>query len=130
MGDVDVGADIAAGAADAAFDCALMGLARDFVTGRLRGQALGHHLEQRCAAAASAAPMLTFLDNHDTETWTHATGTARAPLGAPLLLLTPGIPVLTWGTELARIGGAKDPDNRSMMPWEAAADAETSVPDI
>jgi glycosidase len=125
MGDVDVGADIAAGAADAAFDFGLMGLARDFVNGRLRGQALGHHLEQRCAAAARSAPMLTFLDNHDTETWTHATGTARAPLGAPLLLLTPGIPVLTWGTELARLGGAKDPDNRSMMPWEAAADAET-----
>lgn len=127
MGDDEVSADVASGATDAAFDFGVMGLARDFVTGRLRGRALGHHLEERAAAARRSPPMLTFLDNHDTETWTWATGVDRAPLGAPLLLLTPGIPVLTWGVELARPGGPKDPDNRTMMPWAVADAADDDV---
>lgn len=124
IGDDAVIADVASGATDAAFDFALMGLARDFVTGRLRGLALGHHLEKRAVAAIGSPLMLTFLDNHDTETWTWAAGVDRAPLGAPLLLLTPGIPVLTWGVELARPGGPKDPENRTMMPWDVADAAD------
>lgn len=118
-GDRAVIDDVATGAADAAFDFGLMGLARDFVQGRLRGVAAGHHLERRAAAMSSSPPLLTFLDNHDTETWAHAVG-ARAPLGAPWLLLTPGIPVITWGTEVGRVGGAGDPANRAFMPWPEA----------
>jgi glycosidase len=124
-GDPAVVEDVAAGAADAAFDFTLMGLARDFVQGRLRGTAAAHHLTRRAAALATSPPALTFLDNHDTETWAHAVG-ARAPLGAPWLLLTPGVPVLTWGTEVGREGGAGDPTNRTMMPW---SDAERQAAD-
>jgi glycosidase len=118
-GDPAVVDDVAAGAADAAFDFTLMGLARDFVQGRLRGVAAGHHLTRRAAALSSSPPALTFLDNHDTETWAHAVG-SRAPLGAPWLLLTPGLPVITWGTEVGRVGGAGDPANRAFMPWAEA----------
>jgi glycosidase len=119
-GDPDVIDDVATGAADAAFDFTLMGLAREFVQGRLRGKAAAHHLERRAQAMATSPPLLTFLDNHDTETWAHAVG-ARAPLGAPWLLLVPGIPVITWGTEVGRVGGGGDPANREMMPWAEAA---------
>jgi glycosidase len=118
-GDPAVLDDVAAGAADAAFDFTLMGLAREFVQARLRGVAAAHHLSRRAQAMTSSPPLLTFLDNHDTETWAHAVG-PRAPLGAPWLLLTPGIPVITWGTEVGRPGGAGDPANRQMMPWAEA----------
>lgn len=124
-GDPAVIDDVAAGAADAAFDFTLMALARDFVQGRLRGAAAAHHLTRRAAALTTSPPALTFLDNHDTETWAHAVG-SRAPLGAPWLQLTPGVPVLTWGTELGRTGGAGDPANRTMMPW---AEAERQADD-
>lgn len=124
-GDPAVIDDVAVGAADAAFDFHLMGLARGFVQGRLRGVAAAHHLKQRAKALASSPPLLTFLDNHDTETWGHAAG-LRAPLGAPWLLLTPGTPVLTWGTEVGRTGGAGDPANREPMPWP---DAERQAAD-
>jgi hypothetical protein len=104
-----------------------MGLARDFLQGRMRSAAVAHHLEQRALALRDGPPMLTSLDNHDTETWAHAVD-ARAPLGAPLLLMTPGIPVITWGTEIGRHGGAKDPENRTRMDW-AAADLAASDDD-
>ncbi|HEY1097807.1 MAG TPA: alpha-amylase family glycosyl hydrolase [Myxococcota bacterium] len=120
-GSADVVADVKAGAADAAFDFGLMGLARDFVVGRLRPKALAHHLEQRAQALSSGPPMLTFLDNHDVETWAHAAG-EHAPLGAALLLGTPGIPAITWGSEVGRVGGAVDPDNRTMIDWARVDD--------
>lgn len=116
-GDVEVTNDVRRGAADAAFDFGFFGLARDCVLGRMRARACTHHLETRAAALANGPPMFTFLDNHDVETWTHATG-ARAPLGAALLLITPGIPVLSWGTDVGRPGGAVDPDNRTMIDWQ------------
>jgi alpha-amylase len=125
-GDAGVTADVAAGAADAAFDFGFMGIAQGFVSGRLRAQAAAHHLTARATALSTgptSPPALHFLDNHDTETWAHAVG-RRAPLGAPLLLLSPGIPVMTWGTELGRAGGAGDPENRSFMPWDVADDAD------
>lgn len=118
-GDDVVARDIATGAADAAFDFGLMGVARDFVQGRMRSAAAAHHLQRRADALRAGPPMLTFLDNHDTETWAHAVG-PRAPLGAPLLLLSPGIPVITWGTELGRRGAAADPENRERLDWAQA----------
>ena len=115
-GDATVAADVNSGAADAAFDFGFMGLARDFVVGRLRPQAFAHHLEHRAAALSKGPPMFTFLDNHDVETWATAVGD-RAPLGAALLLTTPGIPVITWGTDVGRVGGSVDPANRTMLDW-------------
>ncbi len=115
-GDPNVAADVNAGAADAAFDFGFMGLARDFIAGRLRPKAFAHHLETRAQALSSGPPMLTFLDNHDVETWATAVG-PHAPLGAALLLTTPGIPTISWGTEVGRVGGHADPDNRTMIDW-------------
>lgn len=125
-GDAAVQDIVASGAADAVFDFSLRGLARDWVAGRMRTAALVHHLEARDHALRDGPPMLTFLDNHDVETWAHATG-ARALLGAPLLLLDRATPVVTWGTELGRVGGAEDPFNRTMMPWDEAERAEHDV---
>lgn len=112
-----------AGAADAVLDFSLMGLARDWVAGRMRTAAFVHHLVARDEAQRAAPPMLAFLDNHDVETWAHAVG-SRAVLGAPLLLLDRAVPVITWGTELGRLGGAADPDNRTAMSWDEVARAE------
>jgi glycosidase len=111
------------GAADAVLDFSFAGLARDWVSGRLRSAALAHHLVRRDAALGSGPPMLAFLDSHDVQTWAHAVG-RRAPLGAPLLLFDRAAPVLTWGTEIGRRGGAGDPENRTFMPWAEAARAE------
>jgi glycosidase len=115
-GDSDVVNDVRTGAADAAFDFGFFGLARDCVLGRMRPRACAHHLESRAAALSAGPPMFTFLDNHDVETWAHATGT-RAPLGAALLLTTPGTSVLSWGIDVGRVGGAVDPDNRTLIDW-------------
>jgi glycosidase len=122
-GDADVVDDVRSGAANAAFDFGFFGLARDCVLGRMRPRACAHHLETRAPALASGPSMFTFLDNHDVETWAHAAG-ANAPLGAALLLTTPGTPVLSWGIEVGRVGGAVDPDNRTMIDWTHVDDTE------
>ncbi|MDP2341769.1 MAG: alpha-amylase family glycosyl hydrolase [Deltaproteobacteria bacterium] len=124
-GDAVVDDIISSGAADAVFDFGLMGLARDFVKGRMRSAAFAHHLVERDAVAAGGPPMLPFLDNHDTETWTHAVGSSRSPIGAALLLTNRGVPVVTWGTELQREGGPQDPENRTFMPWERASSSSS-----
>jgi len=124
-GDPAVRAIVDDGAADAVLDFSLAGLARDWVTGRLRSAALAHHLVRRDAALRDGPPMLGFLDSHDVTTWAYAVGD-RAPLGAPLLLFDRAIPVVTWGTEVGRRGGAGDPDNRAFMPWDDVARAEVS----
>ncbi len=119
-GDAVVDEILSSGAADAVFDFGFAGLARDFVQGRMRSAAFVHHLVKRDADAAPRAPMLPFLDNHDLATWTGSVGAQRSPIGAALLLTNRGIPVVTWGTELLREGGATDPENRSFMPWDRA----------
>ena len=112
--------------ADTAFDFGLMGLARDFLTRRMRPQAFAHHLKRRhdTALLRREPPMLTFLDNHDTETFVHAVGPRLAPLGAVLLMTTRGVPVITWGNEVLREGGKGDPENRSFMPWDRVHEME------
>jgi glycosidase len=126
-GDPVVAAIVADGAADAVLDFSLSGLARDWVTGRMRSAALAHHLVRRDRALREGPPMLAFLDNHDVETWAHAVGAARAPLGAPFLLFDRAVPVITWGTEVGRRGGAGDPENRTFMPWDDLARAESDA---
>ena len=116
-GDAVVDDDIATLRCDAALDFGLKGLTADFLSRRMKTRAFVHHLVNRDRLAAQRAPMVTFLDNHDVESWVHAVGPARAPLGAALLLSTRGIPALSWGTEVGREGGAGDPDNRTFMPW-------------
>jgi len=115
-------ADVAGAAADTAFDFTVMGSARDFLVGRMRGEALAHHVQRR-ARAPLASQLITFLDNHDTETWAHAVAD-RAPLGAFLLVAQPGVPSITWGAEVGRAGGPSDPTCRSFMPWHDVAAAE------
>jgi len=117
------GADRRKAAADAVFDFGFMGPARDFLQGRMRSAAFAHHLRVReSARVATTTQTLPFLDNHDTETWTFAVGDERSPIGAALLFTDGRVPVLTWGTEVRRRGGAGDPENRSFMPWK---DVET-----
>jgi glycosidase len=123
-GDPVVDALVTGGAVDGVLDFSFFGLARDWLQGRMRTAAFVHHLQKRDAALAAGPPMLAFLDNHDVETWAHAVGAARAPLGAPLLLLDRAVPVITWGTEVGRVGGAGDPTNRTFQPWADVAAAE------
>lgn len=122
VGDANVDDIVGSGAADAVFDFGFYGPARDFLQGRMRSKAFAHFLvEREQKSVASTSQMLVFLDNHDIETWTHAVGLDRSPIGAALLLSDRQIPVVTWGTEVRRMGGAKDPDNRTFMPWDDVA---------
>jgi alpha-amylase len=123
-GDDAVDDAVASGAADAVLDFSFGGLARDWVSGRMRSAAFAHHVLARDTALARGPPMLSFLDNHDVETWAHAVGPSRAPLGAPLLFFDRAVPVVTWGTEVGRAGGAGDPENRTSMSWDDVALAE------
>lgn len=116
-GDDVVRAYTESGAADTLFDFSFAGLVEGFLTGRLRAEALAHHLEQW--HAADGPPLVHSLDTHDTSTLVHRLGDDarhRYPLAAFLQMSVRGVPLVTWGDELAR-GGGEWPDNRGDMPW-------------
>lgn len=122
-GDDVVGAYVESGAADTLFDFSFSGLVEGFLTGRMRAEALAHHLERW--HAAEGPPLVHFLDTHDTATLHHRLGAARQryPLAAVLQMTVRGIPLVTWGDEVAR-GGGEWPRNRSSMPWERLNDRD------
>jgi pullulanase len=106
-----------AGAADTIFDFSFPGLVEGFLAGRLRAEALAHHLE--AWHEADGPPAVHWLSTHDTPPLSHRLGEheGRLPLAAFLQLSVRGLPLVTWGEELGR-GGGPWPHNRSSMPWE------------
>ncbi len=113
---------VASGAADTLFDFSFHGLVEDFLAGRMRAEAAGHHLAKRCASGQ--VPLVHFLDSHDVPTFLHRLAPEhkpRYPLAAVLQFTTFGIPLITWGNELGRTGGDW-PHNRAFMPWEHLAE--------
>ncbi len=124
-GDDATRALVEAGAVDTLFDFSFHGLAEGFLTGRMRAEAAGHHLATR--HEATGPPMVHFLDSHDVPTFRfrlHAEGLdQRYPLAAVLQMTIAGIPQVTWGNEVGRMGG-EWPHNRSDMPWDALESAE------
>ncbi len=122
-GDENVRAYVDSGAADTLFDFSFSGLVEGFLTGRMRAEALAHHLEQW--HAAEGPPLVHSLDTHDTSTFVHRLGddSERYPLAAFLQMSVRGIPLVTWGDELAR-GGGEWPLNRADMPWSKLESTE------
>jgi alpha-amylase len=111
----DAPALLAGSELDTLFDFTFSGLVEGFLTGRLRAEALAHHLTRWHEARR---PLIFSLNTHDEPTLLHRLGDARAryPLAAALLLSTWGVPLVAWGDELGRGGGAW-PHNRASMPW-------------
>lgn len=104
---------------DSLIDFSFDGLVEGFLNGRLRAEALGHHLEKR--HRAPGPPLAHFLDSHDTTTLLARLPSAthpRYPLAGVLQMTVRGMPIVTWGDELGRRGGPW-PDNRASMDWAA-----------
>jgi glycosidase len=119
---------IADGRADTLIDFSFDGLVEGFLSGRMRAEAVAHHLKRRHEAIGP--PMAHFIDSHDVTTLLtrlppHTRH--RYPLAALLQMSVRGMPIVTWGDEIGRLGGAW-PHNRQDMDWEALerpADAAT-----
>lgn len=111
------------GAADTLFDFSFAGLVEGFLTGRLRAEALAHHLE--AWHRAEGPPLVHWLSTHDTSPLAHRLeqAAARYPLAPFLQMSVRGLPLVTWGEELGRSGGDW-PDNRAFMPWERLREPE------
>ncbi len=63
--------------------------------------------------------LLNMMDSHDTERFLHSCGNRKEKqrLGAAVMLLMPGMPMLYYGDEVAMEGGP-DPDCRRGMLWD------------
>jgi len=109
---------VEAGVADTLYDFRFHGDVEGFASGRMRAEAFAHHLEAR--HVAGALPMVHFLDTHDVDTMMFRLegNRDRYALAAVLLMTVHGIPLVTWGNEVAKMGG-KWPKNRDPMPWAA-----------
>jgi alpha-amylase len=117
-GDDTSAALVESGTVDALFDFGFHGVAEGFVSGRMRAEAVGHHLEAR--EGSGGGPWVHFLDTHDVPTFLSRLSPeqrGRYPLAAVMQMTSGGIPLVTWGNELGREGG-EWPLNRSFMPWE------------
>lgn len=115
----------AAGVAETLFDFSFHGLAEGFVSGRMRAEAALHHLGRR-HERGDGPRLVHFLDTHDVPTFLSRLEPARRGrygLAAVLLMTTAGVPLVTWGAELGRVGG-EWPENRAVMPWGALEEAE------
>jgi alpha-amylase len=105
------------GQLDAAFDFTFQGSALGFVTGKGRTVAFDHYLAVR-ERVTPGHLLAQFLSTHDGATALYQLHGDKAlfRLAAVLELTTAGLPVIYYGEEVARPGGAW-PANRSDMPW-------------
>lgn len=103
---------------DAGFDFGLQGSVLGFVQGRGRTVAFGRYLEKRAVKLRPGHLLAHYLSGHDVDGALHQLGgdLALYRLAATLALTVTGIPVVYYGEEVGRPGGAW-PDNRSDMPW-------------
>lgn len=100
---------------DALFDFDFHQYVESFMNGRLRAEALTHHLSVRNDAAVGR--YVHFLNTHDTSTLVSLLDDEDAyGLALTMLMTSSGIPMLYYGDELGRRGG-EWPDNRPSMMW-------------
>jgi alpha-amylase len=106
-----------AGELDAGFDFSFQGSALGWVMGRGRTVAFDRYLASRHKVRAGHL-LAHFLSSHDVPGALHQLGgdAALFRLAAAIQFATSGVPVVYYGEEVARAGGAW-PDNRSDMPW-------------
>ncbi|HEU4384488.1 MAG TPA: alpha-amylase family glycosyl hydrolase [Anaeromyxobacteraceae bacterium] len=102
---------------DAGFDFSFPGSALGWVQGRGRTVAFDRYLRSREKVRAGHH-LAHFLSSHDVPGALHQLAGDKAlfRLAAVLQLTVAGIPVVYYGEEVGRPGGAW-PDNRSDMPW-------------
>lgn len=107
---------------DSLFDFGFHGAVEGFVQGRGRPAAFGHYLQTR-HRFADRMVLAHYLDTHDVPTLLSllAGDRKKMTLAAVLQLTSLGIPVITWGNEVGRLGG-EWPANRSDMLWGEAQD--------
>jgi len=117
------------GAMDALIDFSVHGELEGFLSGRMRAEAFAHHLEVRHRHDSTG--FAYFLDSHDVPSFPHRLDAAHAlhryPLAPILFFALEGIPIVTWGNEVRRMGG-EWPENRSDMPWALHDDASADGP--
>ncbi len=108
---------------DSLFDFGFDGAVEGFVQGRGRAAAFAHYLETRHRFLPGRMVLAHYLDTHDVPGMLYRLGGDRdkLALAAFIQLVSIGIPVITWGDEVGRVGG-EWPDNRSDMPWGDAQD--------
>jgi alpha-amylase len=106
---------------DAGFDFSFQGSVLGFVEGRGRAAAFDRYLRSR-ERVRPGYLLAHFLSSHDVPgaLWQLEGDRERFRLAAVLQLTAPGIPVIYYGEEVARMGG-EWPANRSDMPWGARA---------
>jgi alpha-amylase len=106
---------------DAGFDFTFKGSCQSFVTGKGRTVAYAAYLAKRHRLRAGYH-LAHYLSSHDEPMALHELGNdvARFKLCVALQMTSVGIPVIYYGEEVGRRGGAW-PTNRNDMPWGARA---------
>lgn len=102
---------------DAGFDFSFQGSVLGFLLGRGRTVAFDRYLQSRDRVRPGYL-LAQFLSSHDVPgaLWQLQNDRALFRLAAVLEFTAPGIPVIYYGEEVARLGG-EWPANRSDMPW-------------
>ena len=102
---------------DAGFDFSFQGSVLGFLEGRGRAAAFDRYLKSR-ERVRPGYLLAHFLSSHDVPgaLWQLKGDEERFRLAAVLQFTAPGIPVIYYGDEVARLGGDW-PENRSDMPW-------------
>lgn len=102
---------------DAGFDFSFQGSALGWVQGRGRTIAFDRYLKSR-AKVRPRYLLAHFLSSHDVTTGLSILEGDKQlfRLAALLQMTSSGLPVIYYGEEVGRLGGAW-PDNRSDMPW-------------
>jgi len=111
-------APFAADTLDGIFDFAFRSNTLNFLTGVSDAARYARQFAGR-SDVAEGHVLAPFLSNHDVPMMLALLrgDTAKLRLAFALLMFAEGPPVIAWGEELGRAGGAW-PDNRQDMPWE------------
>lgn len=104
---------------DAGFDFTFKGSCQSFVEGKGRSVAFASYLSKR-HRVREGHYLVHYLSSHDEPMALHEFGNdlTRFKLCVALQMTSTGIPMIYYGEEVGRRGGAW-PDNRNDMPWGA-----------
>lgn len=102
---------------DAGFDFTFKGSCQSFVEGKGRSVAFASYLSKR-HRVREGHQLVHYLSSHDEPMALHELGddVSKLKLCVALQMTSTGIPMIYYGEEVGRRGGAW-PDNRNDMPW-------------